>query len=77
MEPSGPDSHRTSARNHLRGAVRRITAAAAHVRVELDCGFPLAAFVTKRSLEELGLDVGDEAWASFKATAVHVIPRRS
>ncbi len=77
VEPSGPDSHRTSARNHLRGAVRRITAAAAHVRVELDCGFPLAAFVTKRSLEELGLDVGDEAWASFKATAVHVIPRRS
>ena len=77
VEPGGPDSHRTSARNHLRGNISRIVATGAHVRVVLDCGFNLAAFVTKQSLEELGLDVGDEAWASFKATAVHVIPRRS
>lgn len=77
VEPGGPDSHRTSARNHLRGTVRRITAVGAQVRVVLDCGFTLTAFVTKQSLEELGLDVGDEVWASFKATAVHVIPRRS
>jgi len=45
--------------------------------VVLDCGFTLVAIITKRSLEELGLAVGDEVAASFKATAVHVIPRRS
>ncbi len=75
VELGGPEGHRTSARNHLRGAVRRIVSTGSHVRMVLDCGFTLAAFVTKQSLEELGLDLGDEAWASFKATAVHLIPR--
>jgi len=45
--------------------------------VVLDCGFTLVALITKQSLEEMGLGVGDEVVASFKATAVHVIPRRT
>jgi tungstate transport system ATP-binding protein len=64
-----------SARNHLRGVVRRITSAGAEVRVEIDCGFPLVASITRRSLEELGLAPGCTLIASFKATAVHLIPR--
>lgn len=64
-----------SARNHLRGVVTRITPAGAEVRVELDCGFPLVASITRRSLEELGLEEGTPLIASFKATAVHLIPR--
>ena len=64
-----------SARNHLRGVVRRITTAGAEVRVAVDCGFPLVASITRRSLEELGLAVGSPVVASFKATAVHLIPR--
>ncbi len=75
LEPAGLESHPTSARNHLRGTVRRITTVGGQVRVVLDCGFTLVAIITKRSLEELGLGVGDEVAASFKATAVHVIPR--
>jgi tungstate transport system ATP-binding protein len=75
LEPARLDSHTTSARNHLRGTVRRITTLGGQVRVVLDCGFTLVALITKQSLEEMGLTVGDEVVASFKATAVHVIPR--
>jgi tungstate transport system ATP-binding protein len=65
----------SSARNRLRGVVRRITASGAEVRVELDCGFRLIASITRRSLEELSLGEGTPVVASFKATAVHLIPR--
>jgi tungstate transport system ATP-binding protein len=65
----------SSARNHLRGVVRRITASGAEVRVEIDCGFRLIASITRRSLEELSLGEGTPVVASFKATAVHLIPR--
>jgi tungstate transport system ATP-binding protein len=76
IEPAGPDSRRTSARNHLRGSVTRITPLGGQVRVMVDCGFSLVALITKQSLEDLRLKVGDEAVASFKASAVHLIPRR-
>ena len=76
IEPAGSDSHRTSARNHLRGSVSRITPLGGQARVVVDCGFPLVALITKQSLEDLRLRVGDEAVASFKASAVHLIPRR-
>ena len=64
-----------SARNRLPATVRRITASGATARVELDAGFPLVARITRRSLEELALAPGAPVVASFKATAVHLIPR--
>jgi tungstate transport system ATP-binding protein len=39
--------------------------------------FPAVALITKQSLEDLGLAVGASVTASFKATAVHLIPHRS
>jgi tungstate transport system ATP-binding protein len=65
----------SSARNHLQGNVQRIVAAGSDVRVEVDCGFRLVASITRRSLEELTLAAGSPVVASFKATAVHLIPR--
>ncbi len=64
-----------SVRNHLRGVVRGIDVAGSDVRVRVDCGFPLVARITRRSLDELGLTAGLQLVASFKATAVHLIPR--
>ena len=64
-----------SARNQLPGRVRRVVAAGADARVEVDCGVPLTARITRRSVEDLNLDVGTEVIASFKATAVHLIPK--
>jgi tungstate transport system ATP-binding protein len=67
-----PDTE-TSARNSFSGRVTRITSRGPFFKVELDCGFFLSAYVTARSREELALDEGREVFASFKATAVHLI----
>ncbi|MFQ5897259.1 MAG: ABC transporter ATP-binding protein [Candidatus Methylomirabilia bacterium] len=63
----------SSARNHVAGTVSRLTAAGAYVRVVVDCGFPLVALLTHRSVEELGIGEGAPVMATFKATAPHLI----
>jgi tungstate transport system ATP-binding protein len=65
----------SSARNAFLGTIRKITPLGLIYRVRLDCGFDLVAYVTRQSLEELSLAEGGKVTASFKATAVHVIPR--
>ena len=64
----------SSARNVLTGSIARITATDAGVRIVVDCGFPLVATVTPRSVAELGLVEGMAIAAMFKASALHVIP---
>jgi len=63
----------TSARNAFAARVTRITSRGPFFKIELDCGFFLSAYVTARSREELGLGESREVFASFKATAVHLI----
>lgn len=65
----------SSARNRLPGVVTRVVTAGVQVRVTVDCGFPLVAVITRQSLEDLGLAVGARVVASFKASAIHLIPR--
>ncbi len=65
----------TSARNTFSGEITRIVLFGPLARVELDCGFPLVALITKRSAEEMNLRAGDRLYASFKATGVHVIAK--
>ena len=65
----------TSARNTFGGEITRIITTGPVARVEIDCGFRLVALVTKRSAEEMALEKGKQVFASFKATAVHVIKR--
>ncbi len=65
----------SSARNRLRGRIQRLTPNGPLVRVVLDCGFPVVALVTRTSAQEMGLAEGMFLAASFKATAVHIIPR--
>ena len=64
-----------SARNRLEGKVIALVREGALVRVTLDCGFPLAALVTQRSVEELSLAEGRMVTATIKAPAVHCVPR--
>lgn len=68
-------SHReaTSARNVFEGKILKIAPLGPYQKVHLDCGFPLVAYVTRHSLEELSLTEGKQVRASFKATAVTVI----
>jgi molybdate transport system ATP-binding protein len=65
----------TSARNRLAGVVKEFIPEGSVVRVNLDCGFPLAALVTRPAAEELGLGEGAMVTALVKATALHLLPR--
>jgi molybdopterin-binding protein len=58
----------------LAGAIARITVTDAGARIVVDCGFPLVATVTPRSLGEMGLVEGMRIAAVFKASAPHLIP---
>ena len=63
----------TSARNVFEGSITFITHSMPFATVEIDCGFPLVALITVRSLREMGLEVGTRLYASFKATSIHIV----
>jgi len=71
----GVRTDRTSARNAFPALIARISPAGAFYKVHLNGGFPLVAYVTVQSIEDLDLRVGATVTASFKATAVHMIRR--
>jgi tungstate transport system ATP-binding protein len=64
-----------SVRNRMPGRVRRIVTLGGDARIEIDCGFTVIARITRRSVEDLALAEGTDVVASFKATAVHLIPK--
>jgi len=63
-----------SARNVLRGTVAAITPGAVNseVVIRLAGGEEVVAVITKKSVENLGLAVGKEAYAVIKASEVMV-----
>jgi molybdopterin-binding protein len=65
----------SSARNRLNGRIVRATPQGPLVRVQVDCGFPLVALVTRASARELDLSESQQVTAAFKASAVHLILR--
>ena len=66
-----------SARNSFIGEITRVVSVGSLTRVVTNCGVQLVALVTKKSAEELNLKIGRSIYASFKATAVHIIRRES
>ncbi len=70
-----PPMMSSSARNQLRSRIVRVFPIGSQLKVTVDCGFPLVALITRRSWEELGLELSQEVVASFKASSVHLIPR--
>jgi molybdate transport system ATP-binding protein len=65
----------SSPRNHLPATVQAVAREGALMRIDLDCGFPLTALLTRQACEELGLQTGDRVVALVKAPNVHLIPR--
>jgi molybdopterin-binding protein len=62
---------RISARNQLKGSVRRITRGEAIANVELEvAGERLVASITVEAVEDLGLSEGSEVTAVIKASDV-------
>ena len=66
----------SSARNSLAGTITWTASSGPLCRVEIDCGFPLIALVTRRSAEEMGLEKGKRVYGTFKAVSIHVIKHR-
>jgi tungstate transport system ATP-binding protein len=71
-----PSREVTSARNVFPGRIEKVISLGLYQKVQLNCGFPLIAYVTHHSIENLSLQVGKEVTASFKATAIHVVRRK-
>jgi tungstate transport system ATP-binding protein len=72
---SGCSQGKMSARNIFGAKVQKIIRQGYFYKLQLDCGFPLVAYITMPSCEDLGICEGATISASFKATAVHVICR--
>lgn len=62
----------SSARNMLNARIIGIIPQGAFVKLILDAGITMAVLVTKNSLDEMNLNVGQNILAVFKASAVHV-----
>jgi molybdate transport system ATP-binding protein len=75
LGPAPDESAPTSARNHLPARVTRIAVSGPFLRVYVDAGFPIVSLVTRHAVEELALEPGSTVIATFKATAVHLIPK--
>ena len=64
---------RISARNRLKGKVTEVTKGATTAHVKIDVGGTIVtASITNQAVDELGLKVGDEAYAVVKASDVMV-----
>lgn len=63
---------RLSARNMLKGTVKRVIhgAVESEVLLELSPGVEIVSTITKASAEQMGLKPGDTAWAIIKASNV-------
>jgi tungstate transport system ATP-binding protein len=64
----------SSARNCLAGTITHLLPYGPFTRVQVDCGMPVTALLTRKSCEELNLLSGARVNATIKATAIHVIP---
>jgi molybdopterin-binding protein len=73
IEANLEDAMRISARNQLKGKVREIVkgATTAHVRLDIG-GKVVTASITNEAVDELRLEVGQDAYAVIKASDVMI-----
>lgn len=65
---------RSSARHTLRAEIVDLIPSGPFIRVVLDIGIRMIAMVTRTSCQELSLQPGCIVYATFKESAMHVIP---
>jgi tungstate transport system ATP-binding protein len=63
----------SSARNNLHGKIIGVEELEAIVRLRVDVGVVFTVQITRRSLEEMGLNVGQEVYLTFKASSVRLL----
>jgi molybdopterin-binding protein len=62
---------RSSARNNLQGKIVGVEEYDSIIRLTVDAGVGFTVQITRRSLEEMGLNVGQEVYLTFKASSVN------
>jgi len=65
----------SSARNCFPGRIIKIEEREGLVRLRVDCGIPFVVVLTKRSRDDLNLTLGKKVYLTFKASAVHLLPK--
>ena len=63
----------SSARNNFRGHIVSIEESGAIIRLKIDAGRVFTAHITRRTLNEMGLNIGSDVYISFKASSVDLI----
>lgn len=65
---------RLSARNQIKGTIKAIEKGAVNgiVKIDIGGGNVISSTISMAAIEELGLEVGREAYAVIKATSVMV-----
>ncbi|MBI5373986.1 MAG: ATP-binding cassette domain-containing protein [Candidatus Schekmanbacteria bacterium] len=66
------ESLHSSMRNSFKGRIVAIFEENGKVRIEVEAGERFQSLITRDSLKEMGLHIGDDVWLSFKSTAVKV-----
>ncbi len=63
----------SSARNMLKGKIAAVSASGSLAKLTIDVGRPFTVQITKRSFNEMGLNLDDEVYIAFKASSVQVV----
>jgi len=66
-------SIQSSARNALKGRIIEILDLGHQVQIKVDAGKEFMTILTKKSFEDLRLNLGSQVYLNFKASAVHII----
>ena len=61
------------ARNMLKGRVIEVLDLNRQVQIKVDAGKEFVATITRRSFEDMGLNLGTQVFLNFKASSIHVI----
>jgi molybdopterin-binding protein len=64
----------SSMRNRLPARVVDVKSIGALVKVSLECGFPLVAYITMASRDEMDIEPGKRVTVAVKAAAIHAMP---
>ena len=62
----------SSARNNFKGKITAVYNKGALIKIVVDAEIQITALITRRSFEELNLNINSEVYVSFKASGVHV-----
>lgn len=64
---------KSSALNMFPGTISRVEQVNGSLRVFVDAGAMFCAMVTRRSFLDMGMNIGEKVWITFKANAVKII----